>query len=205
MKKEMLLAVLVFSVLAISPGCNRSKKVTTPDGTEITVNEKGDQIDTTIVMPDGKKMTMKQDGEKGEMVVTGPDGRKMRIKGNDGGFEMTGPDGKKMTMRSSASGVALPDDFPKDVPVFPDATPFHVQKFPGMTNVVLKTGKTTTEAVDYYTKALKDGQWQTNTTSGLPGSTMIIAMKGELVLNLTINKDKEAGGETVIVLQVSKK
>jgi hypothetical protein len=129
---------------------------------------------------------------------SGPNGEKVTVSKDGGSVEVnaTGEDGSKIQFSSSEKGVALPGDFPKDVPVYPGAT---VMSSVNSKDGVMLTLQTTdaAEKVDaFYVKNLKDQGWNSETSMKTPQGTNYGNKKEKRSLNVSIN----GGDKTMIML-----
>ena len=93
-------------------------------------------------------------------------------------FEGTSKDGK-VTISTSKNGVALPDNFPKDVPIYKGAV-VQVASTQGKTMMVHFTVDAAAgDALKYYQDELKSQGWQIDSTMNMGEGSMLIAKKGD--------------------------
>lgn len=161
MRKRSLFLTLIAAVLALPVGCGRPTSVPTPDGGEVTVDEKGDEVDMTV----------------------------------------TGPDGRKMTMKTDASGVALPDDFPKDVPLLPGVKPTGVVKLGDATTVTFETDNKVADVAEYYNKVLATHGWRIEVSMAVQDGTMVAGTKEKRAVQVMATKRDTGAAVTVSVSQ----
>jgi hypothetical protein len=116
---------------------------------------------------------------------------KIEQKGNQATYEVTSKDGKtKVT--AGDSGVALPDNFPKDIPIYKDAT-VKLSSTQGKTMMVhLAVTASMADCAKYYQEQLKEQGWEIETTMNVGDATMTSAKKEKrkCVVNV-IKSDKE--------------
>jgi hypothetical protein len=123
---------------------------------------------------------------------------KIEQKGNQATYEMTSKDGKtKVT--AGESGVALPDDFPKDVPIYKDAT-VKLSSTQGKSMIVhLATSAAIADCAKFYQDQLKEKGWEIEQTMNMGEATMMSAKKEKLKCTIQVMKN---GKETMIQLIV---
>ncbi len=81
-----------------------------------------------------------------------PDGKGMHL-------TATSPTGKKF-QASIGDEIEIPDEFPKDVPIFPGSTPMAFMSAPGEGIIVtFKSGEEQQDIFDFYRSSLADGGW----------------------------------------------
>ena len=114
---------------------------------------------------------------------TGPNGEKVTVseKGDNADITFTGKDGEKVQMTSSAKGVALPANFPKDAPIYPGATVFQsVTTKEGMM-VTLKSKDPLDKIKQYYETTLKEQGWENESSMNM-GQNAVLANKKRIEL-----------------------
>lgn len=146
---------------------------------------------TTVTGPDGEKVTVRQHGDKVEYTATGPDGQKVTgtQKGDKVEYTVDGPDGKKATWSSGTAGVALPEGFPKDVPLYPGATVAVAGKDGKTMTVLLKTKDGIEKSHNYYNAELKQKGWTIETSANFGEGAMFAAKKETRRLTVGINAE----------------
>jgi len=136
--------------------------------------------------------------------VVDEQGNRTTMTDKAGGVEVTfeGKKGEKVRIAGGEGGVALPDGFPKDVPVYPGSTPTVTSTTAEVTNVVLKTADPAAKASAFYKEKLAAAGWTTESTLNLPSGSVVSCSKGGRALNLAV-----VGGdnETTISLTLGKK
>src|SRR5262249_27689823 len=85
-------------------------------------------------------------------------------------------------------GVALPDGFPKDVPIYKGATVQVASKQDRMMLVILNVDASAADALKYYQDQLKEQGWEINTTMNMGEGTMLVAKKGERQCSALVRK-----------------
>ncbi len=82
-----------------------------------------------------------------------PDGKGMHL-------TATSPEGKQFNA-SIGDEVEIPEEFPKDVPIFPGATPMAFLSAPGEGIIVtFKSSEEQQDIFDFYQSSLADGGWE---------------------------------------------
>lgn len=122
---------------------------------------------------------------EGEVTVTD--------KGKDSGsYTFAGKDGQKMTM--DVGGGKLPDDYPKDVPVYKDAKIVVTQTISEKDgrNLVLESDDSAEAIANFYKKELAAQAWTIDNTMTTGGMNMMTATKAnrQLTVNITNADDK---------------
>ena len=141
-------------------------------------------------------------GRSKTRTVTGPNGEKYTVsdKGDNAEVTITGKNGEKVQISSGEKGTSLPDDFPKDVPVYPGATINISSKTREGIMVMLKTNESAEKIKQYYEKANKEQGWEENENTVAMGKITILGYKKDSrTLTVTISTDKE----TIIQLMVA--
>jgi predicted small lipoprotein YifL len=123
-------------------------------------------------------------------VSQGP-GNTVEIKDKDG----------KIAMVASAQGVALPEDFPKDMPVMKDAVVKMSIDAGSNRIVMLSVANPVAEVLAFYQENLKTQGWKIDATTSTPESAILNASKAGGRAQVTIAKD---GKETSIQMTVPK-
>jgi hypothetical protein len=160
---------------------------------------------TTVTGPNGEKITVTSDGSNAEMTMTGPDGEKTHITSATGGkngevtITGTGMNNGKMQFSSSEKGVALPEDFPKDAPIYTGGVIIQNVSMPDGMMVMIKTNDSEEKIKDFYEKTLKEQGWESKAIMKMPQGTSMVNEKDGRTLSVTI----ATGDETMIHLTVT--
>jgi len=136
----------------------------------------------TVVDEEGNRTTLTEKGGNVEVTFEGKDGEKVRIAGGEG-------------------GVALPDGFPKDVPLYPGATPTVTNSNAEVTTVMLTTADAAAKVSAFYKEKLAAAGWTTKNTLDMPTGSMIVCSKGDRTLSVTLVSDDN---QTMINLTLGK-
>jgi hypothetical protein len=139
----------------------------------------------------GKKSTYKtRDGE----VTVNKNGSEVTIesKTKDGNVKMS----------SNAAGVALPDDFPKDVPIYKGAVPQMATTQGKMMMVHFNSSAPVADILKFYQEQLKEQGWEIQTTMNIGEGSMLSAKKGERECTATVMKQDKG---SMIQLTVAQK
>ncbi|HTT63096.1 MAG TPA: hypothetical protein VMG35_14680 [Bryobacteraceae bacterium] len=124
-------------------------------------------------------------------------------KGKDGGtISVTGKDGKTATLSFNQNKV--PDDYPKDVPIYSPAKVVMSQSASekNTRNLMLESADAADKIVDFYKKGLDSSGWKTESTVATAQLTMLTATKGQRQVVLQISDN---GGQRGIMQVVSDK
>ncbi|MBN1589652.1 MAG: hypothetical protein JW888_09065 [Pirellulales bacterium] len=136
----------------------------------------------TITTPDGGEVTVDKTGDEVEVAVTGPEGEKMTLKGSE-------------------SGIPLPANFPKDVPIPSKAKPVSNATMGQVTTVALESTKPLAEIVTFYEVGLKKNGWKIEGSGNTPMGSFMGATKQKRSLNVMISKRDEVSVITLIMGQ----
>jgi hypothetical protein len=138
---------------------------------------------------------------KGEKTYQTPGGEvKVQQKSGEVTYEVKGKDGEKLTVAAGDKGVALPADFPDDVPIFKGAT-VKVAMTQGKQKIVhLYAPVAVAEAAKFYGDELKSRGWEIESTMNMGEVSMVSAKKKNRQCSVTVAK--ESGG-TLIQLAIS--
>jgi hypothetical protein len=97
--------------------------------------------------------------------------------------------------------VKLPADFPRDIPVYPGATPQMAIARPREGMVLnLRSQDSRQEVYEFYASELASEGWEIGTEMDLGGQRMLTAVKGERRALLTIAGD---GNDTVVTIALT--
>jgi hypothetical protein len=98
--------------------------------------------------------------------------------GDTSSMTFTGKDGKTMTM-NVGGGSKLPDNYPKDFPVYPDAKVMVAQSVSekNAINLVLESGDAADKIADFYKKSLESNGWKIENTMASGELNMYTAVK----------------------------
>ena len=114
----------------------------------------------------------------------------------DGKLTLQQPDAKT-EIATGTEGVEFPEDFDKDVPVYPDTKIGMVNKSAAMVAIAAETSDSIQQVWDYYEKDLAANKWDNNRSLKTDKGGSISAKKDTRVCTITIvTKDKT--GETVV-------
>ena len=122
----------------------------------------------TIQTPDGK-MTVEQKGDTAKVEIATAEG--------------------KATMTANDKGVAIPDTFPKDLPLPKGAVPKMAMSQGKAEMLHLQVPGTVAEVDKAYQEKLKGEGWEIGTTMNLGDSTMIEAKKTDRKCAVMVMKD----------------
>ena len=126
---------------------------------------------TTYTAKDGTRATVSQSG-------------KVTVESKDGKMQVSGE-----------GGLALPDDFPKDVPVYPGSTVTMSMAAKDGTHVTLKSADPASKVVAFYKEKLKENGWEIETTMNTEEMSMVSGKKEKRTVMAMTNRD--SGGSIV--------
>lgn len=102
------------------------------------------------------------------------------------------------------SAAKIPDDFPKDVPLYPNLTPNVVSSIAreGSYSLQGEVKAGMAEVAEYYKKEALAQGWEQRQLVEQPQFVMLTYEKGERALNVMINTE---GGTTMLIVTVANK
>ena len=135
----------------------------------------------TYTDSEGQTTTVTQKGKSTEMTFKGKDGAEAHV----------------------GQGVALPDDFPKDVAIYPKANVFASTKDKnGTTSVVLEITDSAAQVMAFYKEKLKENGWSIENEMNMAGTAMVEGAKDGRKLMMTASG---GSGKTMATLVLEKK
>ncbi len=121
-----------------------------------------------------------------------PDGKGMHL-------TATSPTGKKFRA-SIGDEIEIPDEFPKDVPIFPGSTPMAFMSAPGEGIIVtFKSGEGQQDIFDFYQSSLADGGWAIVEDTKFTGQLSLDAIKDNRKVSVIVAGTKGDSRVSVIV------
>lgn len=118
-----------------------------------------------------------------------PDGKvKVETKGDTSQIEVTTKEGKA-TVMASDKGVAIPDTFPKDVPIPKGAVPKLTMSQGKAEMLHLHVAGTVADAAKSYQELLKGEGWEVETTMNMGEASMVQAKKAGRQCAAMVMKD----------------
>lgn len=111
--------------------------------------------------------------------------------------EMRSDKGEKVKVTSSDKGVALPANFPADVPIMPGATVKMAMTSGDALSVTFSVAASQADALKYYEDNLKAKGWEIAATMNMGESAMLSAKKGKRECIMNVGKD---GGGSMVQL-----
>jgi hypothetical protein len=127
-------------------------------------------------------------GKKEQNVATPGGNVKVTQQGSGTTIEMTGKDAK-VKISASDKGVALPANFPADVPIMPGATVKMAMSTGDALSVTLGVAASQADALKYYEDNLKAKGWEIAATMNMGDTAMISAKKGKRECVMNVGKD----------------
>lgn len=129
----------------------------------------------------------------------------------DNGMIPPSPNGSEPRSTTAISGdrqadsadkkVALPEKFPLDVPIPPDAKPTGSHKTDKLTTVTLETSDSMAEVVAYYQSALKANGWTIEASTATESGSVLGAVKQKRTLTIMTHRGE---GNTIVKIDVGK-
>ena len=107
----------------------------------------------------------------------------------------------KVTAAGGNASVALPDTFPKDVPIISGGSVKSVINTPSVTTVMLTAGASPQEAAKYYQESLSGQGWKIDHTLAQGNVTMITAAKDKRQVSLQIGTSDDKTSAIMISLR----
>jgi hypothetical protein len=99
------------------------------------------------------------------------------------------------------SDLKMPDDFPKDVPVFKGAQLSQVQDLPNNAhNVIFSVAAPVSEVNQFYSNALTKAGWTNTQSMERPEHAFMTFEQGKMKANVTIAEDAQNPGKKVIAI-----
>ncbi len=118
-----------------------------------------------------------------------------------GKIETTSRTGERATATNPAEkSVALPPDFPRDVPILRDATVKLVMSQGERTIVHLYTSASVADAAKFYDAELKSQGWKIEGTTNTGEMFVVSAKKGKAVCGVTVTRE---GKRTLVRMAIS--
>ena len=116
-----------------------------------------------------------------------------------GTLTVTGKDGKTATMSFNENKV--PDDYPKDVPIYSPAKVVMAQSVPDKNarNLMLESSDGADKIAAFYKNGLEANGWKTETSMATGGLTMYTATKDQRELTLQITDTGSKRGVMQVV------
>jgi hypothetical protein len=118
--------------------------------------------------------------------------------GGNSGDSQAGDDGV-----TNLSTVSLPDDFPDDVPTYPDATLAVAAEMPTGFTVVHNSADAVDDVSAFFKTELEEEGWEVGQTIDTPQGSMIVATKDDRQVGVTIGaEDDQTTISTTITSQM---
>ena len=157
MKRSRVLVVLCL-VLAVAPGCKKASESSAEKAAERAIE--------------------RATGNKADVNITGEG---VKIAGKEGGKEFS------YEVAGKGGAVALPSNFPGDVPRYPQArVQSSMSQGNAMNMVTFQTGDSPEKVHAYYGAKLKDGGWDIVNEVSTPQMRMINAKKAGRDANVSV-------------------
>jgi hypothetical protein len=170
-----ILVIFALFTLFTLGSCSREQSVETDEG-KMTVKEEGEKIKVTT---EEGTITMSGDEEKGQIAITTEEGE---------------------TLNVSYGKDSIPDNFPKDVPVYSPATVKMTQIIDDSKSVIsLGTQDDVSKVATFYKKELSAKGWSVKNEMSMGSMSLLHVQKGSRALNVTVNKSDE---ETIISMVI---
>lgn len=107
----------------------------------------------------------------------------------------------KITVAGGNASVALPDTFPKDVPIIPGGSVKSAIKTADVTTVMMTTGTSPQDAAKYYQENLSSQGWKIEHATAINNVTMLSAAKDKRQVSLQIGTSDEKTATIMISLR----
>jgi hypothetical protein len=145
-------------------------------------------------------------------VTVKEDGKKFEVKNEDEGVTVEGDETQGQVKIKTKDGESiisynknkLPDNFPKEIPVYSPASVQMTQNMENGKNVMasLTTDDDPGKVMQFYKKAFNQAGWEVKGEMNMGNTSLLQGEKGGKELNVTVNRDQE---KTVIALVLSDK
>ena len=120
-----------------------------------------------------------------------------RVDLETGQVRVTGKDGE--STYAGGDDVALPDGFPRDIPIVKGARIVQAIGTPDGSSVILLTGAERKSVLDYYKSELASGGWTVENSMQTPQNDILSLKKDNRALSLMVGDSRD---ETVVSLSV---
>ncbi len=139
-----------------------------------------------------EKAIEKDSGEKVDLDLSKSEEGKFSVKSEDGEFNL-----------QIGEDVKIPEDFPKDIPVYKGAKALGSMGMPGGgTMLTLKTEDAVDKVSGYYKKAMVDEGWKITSNISMGPAVMMGCEKDGRSAMVNIGTDEQEGG-TVLSLMIA--
>jgi hypothetical protein len=118
-----------------------------------------------------------------EEAIESETGGEVDLDSEAGSVSVTGPEGETMEVGES---VALPEDLPSFIPIYPDSTPRMVMRTGDGMQITLEVAEAASEVVSWYRDELDANDFEIQSDMAGPMGTVIGAERGEGTLGVTI-------------------
>lgn len=139
-------------------------------------------------------------GKSEKTYKTGEGQVTVKENGDQIAYEGTTKEGK-FKMSVGEKGVALPDDFPKDVPIMKGATVKAAMTQGPQTIVHLHVANSIADAAKFYQDELKLNGWTIENSMNMGDTSMVTAKKGNRQCNAVATKEGEGALVQLAVVQ----
>jgi hypothetical protein len=107
--------------------------------------------------------------------------------------------------RTSDGGATVPDGFPRQVPIYPDAVPLRsrdadIDDTP-VSAVQLRSEDEPEAVVDYYVESLEGDGWSVETSDGIDDSRRITASRDDCRLRVLTAPARDGGADILVVTE----
>lgn len=97
--------------------------------------------------------------------------------------------------------VAIPEDFPSDVPLFKDAEVFGVQNLAaGAKNVLFHTDGDIPEVFDFYKDSMSGEGWDVKQEYQQSNQSFLSFEKNDMITNMTVARDPQTGKQVIALM-----
>ena len=110
----------------------------------------------------------------------------------------------KKTRITAGKNATVPEDFPKDIYIYPDSRVEGTVKTPTGKMVTLVSQDDVAKIFETYQKEMKSLGWEEQTTMNMNGQAVLTLKKDERAANITIAGVEQAGGNRIMLLHMKK-
>jgi hypothetical protein len=120
-----------------------------------------------------------------EEAIEAETGREVDLDSEAGTMSVTGPEGETMEIGES---VALPDDLPDYLPIYPDSTPRMVLRTGEGAQITLEAAEEASTVVSWYREQLAANGFEIQSEMASPMGTVLGAERSGVSLGVTITE-----------------
>ena len=132
-----------------------------------------------------------------EEAIEADTGLEADVDAEAGTVTLRGEEGEELAFASGEGGIELPDDFPSEIPIYPDARPIQYADVGDGVQAGFKVDAELGDVRDWYVEQLEDKGWDIEINMATADGGMISAALDDQSLSLMLGTDE---GETMIIV-----